>query len=129
MKKKRDVSSYEGDDLAHYEALIKCMEDIKSKMSNAADALNASEVANVAAATHIADISSDAAGRDLKLRSLTENSRELKLIDEALERLARGEYGRCQSCGEMIPEGRLRIRPHAVYCVKCKTQIEKEQKG
>jgi septum formation protein len=29
-----------------------------------------------------------------------------------------------QECGEMIPEGRLKIRPYAVFCTKCKSKIE-----
>ncbi|MCQ2378426.1 MAG: TraR/DksA C4-type zinc finger protein, partial [Victivallaceae bacterium] len=50
----------------------------------------------------------------------------LKLINDALKRLIDGEYGKCQDCGEAIPEGRLQIRPYAVYCVKCKSRHESE---
>ncbi|MFE9382710.1 TraR/DksA family transcriptional regulator [Streptomyces sp. NPDC007025] len=40
-------------------------------------------------------------------------------VDRALERLERGEYGRCTECGEPIPEERLSARPAATTCVRC----------
>ncbi|MBT2387946.1 TraR/DksA C4-type zinc finger protein [Streptomyces sp. ISL-1] len=40
-------------------------------------------------------------------------------LDRALERLERGEYGRCESCGEPIPAERLGVRPAASTCVRC----------
>lgn len=44
---------------------------------------------------------------------------ELKSIDDALEREARGTYGVCVDCGNEIPPGRLEARPFAVRCVPC----------
>lgn len=46
-------------------------------------------------------------------------SAELLRIDQAFRRLADGEYGYCQECGEEIPDKRLEIDPSAVSCVKC----------
>jgi len=40
-------------------------------------------------------------------------------IDAALERLAAGTYGWCQSCGRPIPLDRLRVRPESRLCVRC----------
>ncbi|MEU9015585.1 TraR/DksA C4-type zinc finger protein [Streptomyces sp. NPDC048479] len=40
-------------------------------------------------------------------------------LDRALERLERGEYGRCEGCGEPIPAERLEARPAASTCVRC----------
>ncbi len=60
--------------------------------------------------------------------------REQKLIfniEEALERLDRGEYGYCEECGEPINEGRLRVRPMAQMCIDCreaKERLEKQNK-
>lgn len=44
---------------------------------------------------------------------------ELGLIDLALERLDRGTYGVCVSCGTEIPAGRIEARPFAEHCVPC----------
>jgi DnaK suppressor protein len=40
-------------------------------------------------------------------------------LRKALERLAEGEYGYCEGCGEPIPEGRLEVDATARYCVAC----------
>jgi DnaK suppressor protein len=40
-------------------------------------------------------------------------------LDRALERLERGDYGRCEGCGEPIPAERLEVRPAASTCVRC----------
>jgi DnaK suppressor protein len=40
-------------------------------------------------------------------------------LDRALERLERGDYGRCEGCGEPIPAQRLEVRPAASTCVGC----------
>ncbi|WP_328923571.1 TraR/DksA C4-type zinc finger protein [Streptomyces sp. NBC_00190] len=43
----------------------------------------------------------------------------LEELDRALERLERGQYGRCEGCGGTIPPERLEIRPAATTCVRC----------
>jgi RNA polymerase-binding transcription factor DksA len=42
-------------------------------------------------------------------------------VEAALERLANGEYGRCQACGGRIPLARLRAVPETTVCVTCKS--------
>jgi len=49
---------------------------------------------------------------------------ELRLIDEALERIGRGEYGVCIECGEHISERRLETFPYAARCVACQEAFE-----
>ncbi|WP_329133698.1 TraR/DksA C4-type zinc finger protein [Streptomyces sp. NBC_01476] len=44
---------------------------------------------------------------------------QLAELDRALERLERGEYGRCERCGRQIPAERLQIRPATNTCVTC----------
>jgi RNA polymerase-binding transcription factor DksA len=43
----------------------------------------------------------------------------LAALDQAQERLERGEYGRCEVCGEPIPPERLEALPAARSCVRC----------
>jgi RNA polymerase-binding transcription factor DksA len=43
----------------------------------------------------------------------------LNQVDQALDRLAQGEYGRCRTCGVEIPPERLAILPTADSCVGC----------
>jgi RNA polymerase-binding protein DksA len=52
--------------------------------------------------------------------SLTEIDRkQLRLVEEALRRIEKREYGSCQNCGTTIPPQRLEVAPWAVYCVRC----------
>jgi DnaK suppressor protein len=52
--------------------------------------------------------------------ALSENeSRQLELIDEALERLEDEEYGVCQTCETEINPKRLAAIPWARYCLNC----------
>jgi DnaK suppressor protein len=75
--------------------------------------------------THMADTGSDNSHHEMELKLMTEDGDIIQLIEEALERIMNGEFGKCRDCGEDIPEARLEARPYAVYCVKCKSIREK----
>jgi len=48
---------------------------------------------------------------------------QLRLVDEALDRLNSGDYGVCQACEEPIPAKRLRALPWARYCITCQETV------
>jgi DnaK suppressor protein len=50
---------------------------------------------------------------------VTQARRRLEEIDAALERVAAGTYGICESCGGPIVPERLEARPTARTCVSC----------
>ena len=110
----------------YFDNLMQAREAVTQQMQyHAEDALDCSNADKRGVTTHMAD-ASDNSRHEMEIRMLSEDGDVLQLIDEALERLANGEYGRCQECGEMIPEGRLKVRPHAIYCIKCKTKFEED---
>ncbi len=39
-------------------------------------------------------------------------------VERALAKLDGGSYGRCDACGDPIPDGRLEVLPWAVLCVR-----------
>ncbi|WP_084696724.1 TraR/DksA family transcriptional regulator [Phycicoccus jejuensis] len=58
--------------------------------------------------------------------SLANNAREmLDQTEHALERLANGTYGTCESCGNPIGKMRLQAAPRATLCMPCKTKQER----
>ncbi len=58
--------------------------------------------------------------------SVSENeSKQLVLINEALERLEDDEYGLCQNCEEEVNPKRLNAIPWARYCLNCQELQEK----
>lgn len=44
---------------------------------------------------------------------------EEKAIDQSLEKIAEGQYGKCEKCGKEIEPERLKIFPTATMCAKC----------
>ena len=61
------------------------------------------------------------------LLSLSDTEREqLFLIDGALKRIEKCEYGVCQMCGHKISKKRLDAVPWTPYCINCQ---EKEEEG
>jgi DnaK suppressor protein len=55
------------------------------------------------------------------------NQQKLKLIDEALARLERGDFGMCEHCGEALPRKRLSVIPWAAFCVACQEGFDRER--
>jgi DnaK suppressor protein len=49
---------------------------------------------------------------------------ELDLVESALQRLDRGTYGDCLSCGEPIALRRLQVQPAAPRCAACQARVE-----
>jgi len=48
----------------------------------------------------------------------------LKEVQEALERIDKKEYGKCQHCGAAISPKRLEVLPFARFCVPCQETME-----
>ncbi|AQZ94137.1 RNA polymerase-binding protein DksA [Halopseudomonas phragmitis] len=75
-----------------------------------------------------ADIGSSEEQRQWQLRMLEREKKLLDKIDQALERLARGEYGWCEETGEPIGLQRLLLRPTATLCIEAKERQELREK-
>ena len=75
---------------------------------------------------HPADIASETESRELDLARQTMFEARVGLIDEALRRLERGEYGKCVVCGRDIPTERLDLVPETPFCVE---DAEREQQN
>ena len=58
--------------------------------------------------------------------AVSENeTRQLMLIDEALQRIELGSYGICVNCGRDIPVARLEAVPYARNCMNCQEKLER----
>lgn len=53
--------------------------------------------------------------------------RKLRLIDAALTRFDRGDFGVCEECGEPISPKRLHVIPWAAFCIACQDRVDKAQ--
>lgn len=66
--------------------------------------------------------------RNLSQSICDRSSLRIKMIENALEDIANGEYGICERCGEDIAIKRLKANPVARHCIRCKTEIENRER-
>jgi RNA polymerase-binding protein DksA len=86
------------------------------------EAGNPSDISHVR--THLADADSETLETDI---AMGQNQHELlQQIEDALERMAEGTYGKCEECGDAIPKARLDAIPYATYCLPCRQALEEE---
>lgn len=73
-----------------------------------------------------ADIAESSYEQEMAFYLKTRGQDELRQIDEALERIEKGEYGACDECGGEIPRKRLEVQPYSLHCVECQDKMEKK---
>ena len=69
-----------------------------------------------------ADQASAASEAAIQVRLHQTDSKLLRAIDDALARIARGNYGTCEVCSEPISSARLTAVPWTRLCLDCKAQ-------
>jgi len=57
-----------------------------------------------------------------------QQEKELSEINITLTKIANGEYGICEMCEDEIGFQRLKVKPHAIYCIDCREIVEKSKK-
>jgi len=78
---------------------------------------------------HMADVGTDAMEREKAFQLASAEGRILLELNEALRRIARGEYGVCESCENPILRARLEAMPVARLCLACKEKEERAARG
>lgn len=102
-------------------------EQLESLLSQSRDELNELVEAREFDADPL-DLAVSESNRDFSLRLADRERRLVSKIRYALERIAAGEYGACESCGDPITYGRLMARPVATQCIDCKTEAEQVER-
>ncbi|WP_172147970.1 RNA polymerase-binding protein DksA [Pseudomonas tumuqii] len=97
--------------------------DLQARISEELEALRERETSS-----DPADIGSAEEQRQWQLRQLEREKKLLDKLDQALARLARGEYGWCGETGEPIGLKRLLLRPTASLCIEAKERQEQREK-
>ncbi|WP_241654037.1 TraR/DksA family transcriptional regulator [Geovibrio thiophilus] len=64
--------------------------------------------------------------KNLMLGKVETDALKLRLVEQALQRIANGTYGVCIECEEEIEQRRLEYVPFARYCTDCKSELEKK---
>ncbi|MCK4283761.1 MAG: TraR/DksA C4-type zinc finger protein [Candidatus Brocadiae bacterium] len=84
-------------------------------------------VKNVSAAdsTELLDMAADGELDYMAAVSAEADSATIGEIERALQKLQEGTYGICEACGKPIKHRRLKARPFATQCLKCKESAER----
>jgi len=56
-----------------------------------------------------------------------QQSQELSEIEIGLGKISNGDYGVCEMCEDDIGFQRLKVKPHAIYCIDCREIVEKSK--
>lgn len=73
---------------------------------------------------HMADVGTENYDQEFTL-GLIENEQEtVSQINEALNRINAGTFGRCHECQSPIAKPRLQALPYARFCIECARRLE-----
>lgn len=77
----------------------------------------------------VVDAALDSAQDEINSQLAEVESRELALIENALEQMRNGQYGLCEGCNCKIPIARLKALPYATMCIECQRELERNGGG
>jgi DnaK suppressor protein len=115
---KKDLDFFEQLLSGHLKELLSQADDTVSDMTGPSD--------NFPDPTDRASLEAD---RNFILRIRDRESKLIKKIKKALDRIESGTFGVCESCGEDISVNRLKARPVTTQCIDCKTKEEAMEKA
>ena len=115
---KKDLDYFEQLLSGHLKELLSQADDTVSDMTGPTD--------NFPDPTDRASLEAD---RNFILRIRDRESKLIKKIKKALDRIENGTFGICESCGEDISVNRLKARPVTTQCIDCKTKEEAMEKA
>jgi DnaK suppressor protein len=119
--KKTDMKVYK-------EQLLALRARLRGDVSAMADAALRKSGAEGAEATsmpiHMAELGSENFEQEFTLSLMEAEEGTLDLIEDAIERVERGTYGKCVECGGSIPKLRLNAIPYTPVCIKCAEAME-----
>ena len=108
------------------ERLVRKRSEIVAKVDQLG-AHDPAEVANLGFGKRIGDATAYAVERMTDAYQARTIYATVSEIDQALDRIDAGAYGRCVACGTAIPDERLRAVPWAALCVPCSAKPAKSK--
>lgn len=111
-------------DLRFFENLLDTrMEQIQNNINHALKDMQELQKTHASDEADHATLSSD---RLTKHAINKQQAQELKEIEYAKNKIKEGRYGICEMCEEKISVQRLKVKPHAKYCIVCREIVEKQ---
>lgn len=119
---KREIEHFKKKILAERERILRQLGRIEESINEATEDQEGSKQSY---SNHLADLGTDYMEKEKNYYYATQEGHYLRSLDEALERIERGEYGKCMECDELIGTKRLDVVPSAKLCISCKSKNEK----
>ena len=117
---KKELEKYRKALEKEYERILKSLSDLENN-----GLLNAERNSDLGGiTTHPADLGTDNFERDLNLGLVTDENSSLREVEEALARINKGSYGKCEKCGAKIEVKRLTAVPQTRHCFGCQAKTE-----
>ena len=130
MVNKPKTKQVEKESTNKYEPIRKILEEQKnSLLKEVMLSLDPAVTPGVQTFSDLGDQASAESDRNFYIRLKEREQKLIKKIDAALEQIENGTFGICESCGKEIGFKRLKARPVATLCIKCKTEAEREEKA
>jgi len=108
--------------LTEIEARLKAdLEEVCQDLQEEKAKLNANLVSN----PDRSDLAYNYASQDRRRALIIQMEDRLEEIQAALERIEKGTFGICTSCGNPIMPARVIALPHAALCVSCQSRLER----
>lgn len=79
---------------------------------------------NSSYSNHLADQGTDSTTQEQIFMYIQRESNQLYDIDEALDKINAGQYGKCEICKKTISKQRLETLPDVRLCIECKQKFE-----
>jgi DnaK suppressor protein len=97
------------------------LEEVRQNLDEEKEKINA----NLATNPDRSDLAYNYATQDRRQALISQMEEHLEEIQSALERIEKGTFGICTSCGNPIAPGRVLALPHAKLCVACQSRLER----
>ena len=73
---------------------------------------------------HMADVGTENYDQEFTLGLIENEQTTLEQVQEALNRIEAGTFGRCQERGDPIAKQRLQALPYTKHCIGCARKLE-----
>ncbi|MDP8261971.1 MAG: TraR/DksA C4-type zinc finger protein [Candidatus Ancaeobacter aquaticus] len=121
---KRDMKKYKEKLLDKKEQIVRSLKQIEDETLNKSQRDQSGDLS--AYSLHMADVGTDNFDREFALGLMSNEQNILYEIDEAMQRMENGSYGKCETCECDISEKRLEALPSASNCRACQEKVEKK---
>lgn len=107
----------------NYERLVELREQLARRRADSADDALSEQPAF---SSHMADAGTDTYDRDLALGMLSSEQDAIYQVDQAIDRIRAGAYGKCELTGKPIEPARLEAVPWTRFSAAAENQLERE---